>query len=151
MSFTYNIDSLATDLVAQVRLKTGQTSPSSPIQDEEINYFLQETENNVDATCIKVMDALIGHASNFVDGETGQQQESRSQALKQYQKMRNDLLSSGSIIPIHAGILGVDEASRREIHNDESLYNAGQSITTQGTPSSMFPDLYLPVLPEEDA
>jgi len=148
MSFTYNVEGLTSDKIAQIRLATGQTTSSSPIQDVEIQHLLNLSNGNVTSASIKVMDSLIAQASNYVDGETGQQQESRSQALKQYQRLRDDIKTS-SVIPTYAGIKGIYEEERRELQDDATIYNSGLHSTTKYPWESLFPDTCLPTLPED--
>lgn len=134
MSFSYNPEELAEKPLYQVRLNTGQTDQYSDIAitDEEIQYFLTRSYGDVDRASIDVITALIGKASGLTDKVTGQTSEAQSKLIDNLMKLRDDMISTIRVVPSFAGFTGVFEAQRTETHNDETIYQDGLRLHTEG-------------------
>lgn len=135
MSFTYDIDNLATDLISQIRFKTGLTSPNSllQIQDEEIQYLLDTYNNDVNKTCLDVLNSLITRVDEFVDKTTGQVSEARSQLLDNLIRLRDDIQNSISrSTPCFMQFTGVFTEDMNTINCDEDLFHDGVRRENQG-------------------
>lgn len=143
MSFTYDPSKLKTNLVYQVRLKIGQTNEYSPVavQDEEISYLLEENSNDVNQTCIDLLNSQISSAASFVDKQTGQVSEAQSQILKNLKILRDDLINSISRnVPKFMGITGVFNEDRDTVDNDTEIYQDGVKLKDKGVNKLLFGD-----------
>ena len=126
MSFTYQIENIATNLVAQVRLRTGQTvNNGESMSDEEINFFLSQNNNDVNATVTEVLQSLLVRASQFYDKTTGEVSESKSQVFDNLREQLTNQALGSSIIPtptcMHFGGLASDEVQAR--NEDKTVYH----------------------------
>lgn len=79
MSFTYNISTLSTSLLSQVRFNIGDTVEASHyLEDEEINFSLSQNNNNVNSTCISCCYAIIAKLASNTDFSLGPYEEKNS-------------------------------------------------------------------------
>lgn len=143
MSFSYDVTKINTTPLFQVRLKIGQTSEYSPVvvQDEEIQYFLEDNDNDIGKTCIDVLNTQISQAATLVDKETGQVSEAQSQILKNLKILRDDLLNSVSRnTPIHMQLTGIFNDDRSTVDNDDEIYQDGVKLTDKGVNKLVFAD-----------
>ena len=139
--FTYKPEELATSNLYQVRLSIGNTDEYGllPLQDEEINFFLAKAYDKVEDASIMCINVLITKAGFLVDNETGQISESQSQLLDNLIKTRSDLMSSVfRSVPTYAGITGIDEEERAEIHNDETIFQDGFDMKSEYPGTNLF-------------
>jgi len=128
MAFTYDASQLKTNKVYQVRLNIGQTYQYDLVvlQDEEIEFFLGNSYDNVTDASVKAIDAMITRAGLMVDKETGQTQESASQLIDSLTKARDDMMVSVSRnTPIFCQFTGFFEEDRKEQQNDPEIYHDG--------------------------
>ena len=128
MSFTYDPAQLGSNKVYQVRLNIGQTYQYDlvTLQDEEIQFFLDNSYEKVTDASIKCLDSMITRAGLMVDRESGQLQESASQLIDALKKSRDDMLTSASRnVPIFAAFTGFFEEDRQQVQNDEEIYHDG--------------------------
>jgi hypothetical protein len=135
MAFTYDPTELKDSDLFQVRLKTGQTNEFAllVLQDEEIQYFLDNNLGDVNKTAIDVLDTMISNSHSFVDKLTGQVSESQSQIIDNLIKLRDDLLRSLSRnVPEFMQFTGVFEQDRKEVHLDEDIFHDGIFMETKG-------------------
>lgn len=143
MSFSYNPSELSTSPIYQVRLQIGQTNEYSPVvvQDEEIQYFLDQNFQVVKNAALDVLNSQISMAASLVDKETGQISEAQSQILKNLKILRDDLLNSVSRnTPTYMAITGIDNVDRDDIDNDETIYQDGVKMNTRGVSKLLFGD-----------
>jgi len=143
MSFSYDVTKINTTPLFQVRLKIGQTSEYSPVvvQDEEIQYFLEDNDNDIGKTCIDVLNTQISQAATLVDKETGQVSEAQSQILKNLKILRDDLLNSVSRnTPTHMQLTGIFNDDRSTVDNDDEIYQDGVKLTDKGVNKLVFAD-----------
>ena len=143
MAFTYDPAQLSTSLLFQVRLMIGDTAEFSPVvlQDEEINYFLEQSVNHVIQAAVDSVNSQISRASVLVDSETGQLSESRSQIITNLQKLRDDLMGSiARNVPTMAGFGGIDLDDMESIDKDDSIYQDGVKLKDKGVNALLFAD-----------
>lgn len=135
MSFSYNVDELDDSLLFQVRLISGQTSPDSilTISDEEINYFLRLSQNNVTQAALDVLNSLIARGHELVDKQTGQVSESQSQILENLLRIRDDLINSlARSTPDFVQFTGVFADDIEEVQLDLEIFHDGAERINQG-------------------
>jgi hypothetical protein len=143
MSFSYDPSKLKTSPVYQVRLKIGQTNEYSPVavQDEEISYLLEVNKNDVNQTCIDLLNSQISQAASFVDKQTGQVSEAQSQILKNLKILRDDLINSISRnVPTFMGITGIFNEDMDTVDNDTEIYQDGVKLKDKGPSKLLFGD-----------
>lgn len=141
MSFSYDPTKLKTNLIYQVRLKIGQTSPYSPVavQDEEIQFFLDLNKNDVHQTCLDVLHSQISQAAALVDKETGAVSEAQSQLLENLKRLRDDLINSISRnTPKYMQITGIFNDDRDTVDNDTEIYQDGVKLDDKGIEKILF-------------
>ena len=134
MAFTYDPSKLSTNKIYQVRLSVGQTNQYDLIvlQDEEIEFFLSNSYDNVTDASVKAIDSMISRAGLLVDKETGQVSESASQLIDSLIKTRDDMLVSVSRnVPIHCQFTGFFEDDRKEQQDDTEIYHDGITNTSE--------------------
>jgi hypothetical protein len=79
MSFSYNVDQLASSKIYQVRYKLGDTVEQSAFfQDEEIQFSLDENVDDVLRTCIACVTNLLPRLAVKNDFKVGPYSESMS-------------------------------------------------------------------------
>lgn len=77
MAVSYDVTQLATSKLYQVRLRLGDTDiATAEFQDEELEFFLSESHNNVLSTCIKACSAALSKIAHAVDYSLGPYSES---------------------------------------------------------------------------
>ena len=82
----------------EVRLIIGDTDTNDQLlQDEEIEYFLEQTQNSVTQASIKAIMAIIAKLSRKVDKSVGEAKLSLSQQIEHYRKLLDDLKSNMAI------------------------------------------------------
>ena len=94
MAWTYDPAQLSNNLMMQVRLRIGDTNPDDPLlQDEEIWFFLKETDNNVLQASVRACTTVIAYLSSKVDFRIGPYQESHKGRLTWYEALLEQLSS----------------------------------------------------------
>ncbi len=132
MSFSYDPATITTNPIHEVRFLTGQTDPLDyEIEDEEIQYLLDENDGDVQATKNDVLKNLLNRAAHSYDKVTGEVSEAMSQRFKNLQELIEDPPSSeiDLVFPtpvcIHAGGLDSEEFALRS--KDVTVYQGFQS------------------------
>ena len=83
----------------EVRLIIGDTDIDDQLlQDEEIEYFLEQTQNSVTQASIKAVMAIIAKLSRKVDKSVGEAKLSLSQQIEHYRRLLSDLKSNMIIV-----------------------------------------------------
>lgn len=95
MAWNYDPTDLETDLVSQVRLRIGDTVASDPqLQDEEIEFFLSSSGDDVLRASLRAVNALIAKASSEISGYTlGPYSESSTNKINNWRAVQQDLSS----------------------------------------------------------
>tara|TARA_R110002020_G_scaffold213427_1_gene420234 strand:+ start:33513 stop:33953 length:441 start_codon:yes stop_codon:yes gene_type:complete len=124
MSFSYDPTKLD-EPINQMRFKLGLTTPNTPVglEDEEIQFCLDQNDGNVAQACLDCLDSLITSASMLVDRTTGQVSEALSQLLDNLLRRRDDLISSLANVPILLHVTGVDSCEYEDGQLDETVYH----------------------------
>ena len=123
MSFTYDIDNIATDLIAQVRLATGLTVDDGAMDDEVIQYLLDNNSQSVSKTAVDVLKNLVREAAQQVDKTTGQTSEAHSKRYQQLKDLLHDaLLIDGISAPVCIHFGGLDSEEFEARNNDSTVY-----------------------------
>ncbi len=79
----------------EVRLIIGDTDSNDQLlQDEEINYFLEQSQNSVTLASIRAVTAIIAKLTRRVDKAVGEAKISLSQQIKHYQSLLSQLRSN---------------------------------------------------------
>lgn len=117
MAFTYD-PQLDTSL-DQVRFRIGDTDPLDPqLQDEELNALLATTNDNVAATSLLALDALIARYARFADKWVGDLKILAHQRYEQFAALRDKIAVGGGApamagIPTAGGVYIADKVSAR--------------------------------------
>jgi len=132
MSFSYDPATIATNPIHEVRFLTGQTDPNDyEIEDEEIQYLLDENDGDVQETKNDVMKNLLNRAAHAYDKTTGEVSEAMSQRFKNLQELieappASEIeLAFPTPICMHAGGLDSEEFALRSA--DVTVYQGFQS------------------------
>lgn len=132
MAFTYDLTTIATNPIHEVRLLTGQTEEAtSQIEDEEIQYFLTKNGNDVPSTVSDVLNTLLKEAAHAFDKQTGEVSESQSQRYQQLKELIGDPPSSDieTVFPtpvsIYTGGLYSEDFALRNA--DQTVYQGFQT------------------------
>lgn len=97
MSWTYNPANLDTSKRDQVRFKLGDTVEADGLlQDEEIDFLLEQANGNVLNACIQGCVSIITFLSGFVDFKIGPYSESQGSRLNAYQVLYRQLLAQAA-------------------------------------------------------
>lgn len=84
----------------EVRLIIGDTDIDDQLlQDEEIEYFLEQSQDSVIQASIKAVMAIIAKLSRKVDKSVGEAKLSLSQQIEHYQKLLDNLKSNMIVTP----------------------------------------------------
>jgi len=84
----------------EVRLIIGDTDIDDQLlQDEEIEYFLEQSQDSVTQASIKAVMAIIAKLSRKVDKSVGEAKLSLSQQIEHYQKLLDNLKSNMIVTP----------------------------------------------------
>jgi len=134
VSFSYEPSKLETSTLYQVRLNIGQTGQYDLIvlDDEEINFFLKQTFDSVNAASLRAIDAMISRAGTMIDSETGQTSQNASTAIESLIRLRDDLLTSASRnVPVNCQFTGFFEEDRKEQQADPKIFHDGVYSTSE--------------------
>jgi len=84
----------------EVRLIIGDTDIDDQLlQDEEIEYFLEQSQDSVIQASIKAVMAIIAKLSRKVDKSVGEAKLSLSQQIEHYQELLDNLKSNMIVTP----------------------------------------------------
>lgn len=132
MSFSYDPATITTNPIHEVRFLTGQTDPNDyEIEDEEIQYLLDENDGDVQATKNDVLKNLLNRAAHSYDKTTGEVSEAMSQRFKNLQELIDAPPPSEIELAfptpscMHAGGLDSEEFALRS--NDVTVYQGFSS------------------------
>jgi hypothetical protein len=90
---TWSYDPTAEDNISRVRLLIGDTVQTSPqLQDEEIEFFLSQSNDSPNSAAVMAARSLIARYSRMVDKTIGPLSISYSQRVKGYQELVSQLL-----------------------------------------------------------
>lgn len=93
MAWNYDSNDLSGNKLNQVRLVIGDTVFSDPqLQDEEIMFFLAQSNDSVQKAACKALDALIARASGEVNYTLGPYSESATNKINNWKALQQDLL-----------------------------------------------------------
>lgn len=93
MSWSYDPSDLSGNKLNQLRLVIGDTEASDPLlQDQELTFFLEQTNNSVQKAACKALDALIARASGEVNYSLGPYSESATNKINNWKALQQDLL-----------------------------------------------------------
>jgi hypothetical protein len=96
MSWTYDPTQLQDSALMQVRLVLGDTAPDDPLmEDEEIQFYLDQTDNSVLKAAINCIDAALARISAIPNYKLGPYQESTENRIAFLTGLRRQLEEEG--------------------------------------------------------
>lgn len=115
MTWTYDVTKLKDEPLHQIRFIIGDVDADVPLlQDEEIEFILQQKQNNIDLTVIACFEALAAKFAKEVDYKVGPEAVSASQKSAKYAalaakyKKDHTLLSAPIYTKPHGAIFDID-------------------------------------------
>lgn len=89
MSWSYDINALATSLKDQVRLKIGDTDESAPIlQDEEIIFYIGDKEEVTSSVLLSCINACITRIGGLPEYKLGPYSETHKARLDMWRELK---------------------------------------------------------------
>lgn len=119
MTFTYSSTSISTDL-AKVRTFIGDTNSNDPLQtDEQINFFLAETDNIYLAAANCIRYGILPEIARRIDRSGTGHSASRDQITQHYKDLADDLeAKAGALTGPATGNLSASDKTDIESDDD---------------------------------
>lgn len=116
MSWSYDVAALPISVKDQIRLRLGDTDEVDPVmQDEEIQYYIGDSNVLTDSILLNCLDACIIRISGLPDYQLGPYSESHQARLNAWNALKKELESQAhsqhapiSEAPTTAPIFGYD-------------------------------------------
>lgn len=92
MSWSYDVATLADNIKDQIRLRIGDTDESDPVlQDEEIMYYMGESEELTSNILLQCVNACITRISSLPDYKLGPYSESNQARIDAWKAIKEEL------------------------------------------------------------